>query len=490
MCTKDRKIIKPNAAFGELLTSTFTPITQIDPTYGIKDKTDVEIFTDGSTGSVNIAFVETGCVYRLSTGTDPAGFAILRSIRSMIYRPGQSVRYRFSARFSDPLTLTTQRAGASAIGNELSFSYQGTSFGILHRTGGRAELQQLTLDTTSSNETATIQLDGVNFDVSITAGTAPHAAFEIGDFSFTGWEVFQNSNTCTFISMELGDKTGAFNLTTTGTLVGSFTELDAGTLSTDVFVSQTAWNGFRLTGNQTDPFTLNQQKGNIYEIVQQYDAYGSVDFNVMEPNSGKFVIAHRIKYPNNNNGPILDIPSMKVGFIVSNTGNASDITMDGGAGSASLEGNINLSRNPTGVSRNRSGIGTTFLGVVSIRVRSDFFDRLNLNEIFPLLTSFAVDGTKPAEVGIFLNPVIGGETNWQFIDQTHSSVEIDTMGVTISSGVLTQEIAGFGLAKSGNTTVNLRGLGIILGRKDVLTIAVRATSGTTDATASVTWEEA
>ena len=98
----------------------------------------------------------------------------------------------------------------------------------------------------------------------------------------------------------------------------------------------------------------------------------------------------------------------------------------------------------------------------------------------------AVDGTKPAEIEIHVNATVGGTQAWVYHGEDNSIVEYDTTGTTVTGG---SEIYAAGVGKSESIQINLRDLDIVLLRGDVLTVGVRATSGTTDATVGITWLE-
>ena len=100
--------------------------------------------------------------------------------------------------------------------------------------------------------------------------------------------------------------------------------------------------------------------------------------------------------------------------------------------------------------------------------------------------TLAVDGTKPALYKLVLNPTLGGTPNWTYTDETLSIVEHDNSATTVTDG---QVLFSGGLGKSDSTDIELQDLRIDLVPGDILSLAVRATNGTTDATGGLVWIE-
>lgn len=484
-------MLGPLTAFGELETSNITPRVQIDAIYGLRTKTDVNTYTrDG--GSVSENDGGTGREFKCSTGLSSTGYARLTSKREVRYRAGQGVLSRFTGRWENPNTSSSARIGLINIGNELTFGYDtNTTFGIFHRRGGRPEIQKLSIDTTTGSEVATINLDGVSYNVTLTAGTAKHAAYELAQASYTGWSVFHNSTAVFFVNDFEGDKTGAFNLTTTGSVVGSFSEIQAGAASTLDFISQSAWNIDSLDGGSSSAFTLDVTKGNVYSVNFQYLGYGAITYFVENPESGIQSEVHKITYANAYSSPSMDIPIYSTGMIVENSGALTSTSLYSASMFGAIEGAVTPLRNPDSHKSSVSNVTATATNILSIRVSQVFQDRLNLSEVFPILSDIAIEGVKPAEISIFLNPEIDGEPDWRFHDGGNQSiVEYDTTQYAVSIGANTVELFNAGLAKSDSREINLRALDIHLNRGDVISLSAKhGSSQAMDVVAGITWLE-
>ena len=480
-------------AFGALNVSQLRPEIQIDAVYGLRDKTDTEVFS-ATGGSVTEDFGTTGINFKCSTGTNIGGYGIVRSRRAVSYRPGQGLLLRFTAGFSAPVALGAQRAGGINSENELSFGYQGTDFGIFYKANGKLEIQTLTITAgaTGGPETATITLAGVPYSVDLTAGTAAHNAFEIAsdsDFAAgSAWRAYQNGDTVTFLAQALGDKTGTFSFASSSA-TGSLVETRAGSNAVETFITQENWNNDAMDGTGPSGMTLDPSKGNVFEIKLQYLGYGAITFFVENQDTGRFTLVHTIKYANLNTSPSLSNPSFKVGWFAASLGSTTDIYTFGASGMVGIEGEQQPRRLPDAQESEKSGVGSTYTNIITVRNRNTFNARVNLSEILPSNIEVAVDGTKISQYRVILNAVLGGEPNWQYEDEDHSIAEYDTAATTATLGSNSQLILAGVLGKTANTSAILVDYDIHLIPGDTITIAVRTTSGSTDAAVSITWLE-
>ncbi len=117
------------------------------------------------------------------------------------------------------------------------FGYNGTSFGVLHSTGGVREIQTFTVTVrTTTGGTVTFRLNGLDTEVTLaTAASTTITANNIAAQTFPGWTVEARGATVIFLANSVGDKAGAFSVTL-GTAIGTagtFAETLAGVASTD-----------------------------------------------------------------------------------------------------------------------------------------------------------------------------------------------------------------------------------------------------------------
>lgn len=479
----ETKIIDPLTVFGEVLTTQMTAVAQVDAVYGLRSKTDVEVFTDGSSGSVDVTDSTTGKEFRCQTGTTVGGYGLVRCKRQLKYRPGSGMVFRYTARFSSPAKDGAQRAGPVGVGTELSFGYDGLRFGILHRTGGKQEIRTLTISAAGNNDTLSVTLNGTAFPVVLSSATTTKlVAKQIAATSFTGWYASHNGSTVIFISTTVGAKTGTYSLSSNGTAAGTFAQTGAGIAVVDSWTYKENWNA-------QPGFPIDPQKGNVFQIKAQYLGYGSIEFYIEDKITGRFVLVHQIQYANANTGPSLYVPSMATGVFAASLGSTTNLITYSASMASFIEGQKLPLRNPYGKIFSKSSVGTTLTNILSIRVRRDFAGIANLSEMFPLNIDYAVDGTKPAECYLYLNPTVAGNQDWTYIDQTNSVCDYDTAGTTVTEGSDTQLLHASGVSKDGVSIVGAKDLDIRLEAGDVICLAVKATSGTTDVTASISWQE-
>jgi hypothetical protein len=489
---------RSHTAFGELSVAESTPSVNLAAGFGLRDLTDIETFTgdDLATptgGTANVELGSNGYEYRCRTETGIGGYGVIRSRRSVIYRPGQGTIGRFTARFTTGVANSIQRAGFVNLGVEVVFGYNGATFGILHRYGGGAEIRKLTIDTAASgNETLTITLNGTAYNVSVTSGTVQHNAAEIESSAstFTGWGVYANNDEVLFTAQSVDAKSGTYSISSTGTCDGTFSQIRAGASVTDDHVAQSDWNVDKMDGTGPSGMTLDPTTFNVFQIKYKYLAGGDIAFWVLKDTTGALQLVHRIIWQNNNTIPNMQIPNLKIGWLAASLGSTTDLSVYGASAMSATEGKIQRVRNPWGHPATLSSIGTNLTPVLAIRNRRVFNDVINLLEVLMLSATVGVDGTKPADIEIILNPSLDtGEYAWQYENETHCLVEYSTFTNSdrVSQGANSQEIYSRQLSKTDSALIDLEKFNVRLVPTDVLVIAVKATSGTTDSAVSFNW---
>lgn len=482
------QISGPLSPFGELLTAEITPDVQIDAIYGLSTE-EHETFsaTGGSATASNSMFT-------CASGTSVGGYGVIRSKRSVRYRPGQGVIGRFTASYTTGVANSQQMAGLFTAERGLWVGYNGTSFGVMRQNGAALEVQTLTLTAgASGTESLTITLNGVDYTFNVSSGTATANATTIAAQSYTGWNAYQvvdsSANvTVVFAATAVGDKASTFsfvNNTGGGTCAASFAETQAGASHTETWVYQSSFNLDPLDGTGASGITLDPTKLNVWQIELQWLGAGAITYSVENPTTGRFVPFHRIAYANNNTEPSLTNPALKVGWVAYSLGSSTALTVKGASAAILVCGPSRSLRDAHGVSNSKTAVGTNYTSIVSVRCSAVYGGKINLSKLVPLLATVAVDGTKPAEVALILNGTLAGAPAWTQ-SSVHSAAEYDTAGTTVSGGSTVYSAA---VAKDGGIELDLSRYkdSLKLEREDTLTIAVKASSGTTDASASITW---
>lgn len=255
----------------------------------------------------------------------------------------------------------------------------------------------------------------------------------------------------------------------------------------DTWVAQENWNGDTLLGTGPTGVTLDHTKGNVYEIQFQWLGYGAIIFAVEEPSTGNFVPVHTIDYANNNTVPSVLNPSFPILWSVENTTNSTNIVLKGASCCAEVEGDIKYLGPTNAIGNTKTGITTTPTNILTIRNKSTYQSVTNKAPINVLKYSIAVDGNKPAEFQLIKNTTLGGTPSYTDVSTNTSVIEYDTAGTTITGGQVVDfsTLAASGsLNESGTETTE-----IILLPGETLTLAVSATTSTTDVTSAIRWVE-
>ena len=272
-----------------------------------------------------------------------------------------------------------------------------------------------------------------------------------------------------------------------GTSFGIMTRND----SVDTWVAQADWNGDKMdgTGGASNPTgqNLDPTKGNVYQINFQWLGFGLIEFAIEDATTGRFVPVHQVRYANANTVPSLLNPSFPILWSVENTTNNTNITLKGASCVGEIEGKIEYLGPTNAIGNSKAGVTTTLTNIITIRNKSTYQTITNRTPINLLKYSISVDGNKPAEFQLIKNTTLGGTPSYTDISTNTSVIDYDTAGTTISGG----QVIDFGTlgatgsaSESGTSTTD-----IILLPGETLTLAVRASATTTDATAAIRWVE-
>lgn len=346
-------IHEPRLPFGSLHTESLHPVFQTDGVYGIN--TQQIIATTGlAVGAGAGSGSNTGSNNMLisSTGTTQYSFASMKSRRRLRYRPGQGVVGRFAGLYSTPAANSIVVAGFGTAESGFYFGYNGTSFGILHSTGGVREVQTLTVTTasTATNDYRITLPSGATVDIPATANSSTtQTAYEISLGDFPGWTANAVGATVVFLASSVGNKSGTIALSqpSAGTpAAGTVAETVAGVAGTDTWIAQEDWNGDVCdgTGSSSNPsgFNLDPSKGNVYQIGVQYLGFGAVTCQIETVSSGSnnptFTTVHTFKFNNTLTAPHSRQPSFPFTMSAYSAGSTTDVSVSIGSFGGFIEG--------------------------------------------------------------------------------------------------------------------------------------------------------
>lgn len=419
-------------------------------------------------------------VFKVTSGTSLGDYGTIRSFRSLNYKTGQGAKVRMCAMFNNSESLTWSGVGAINLGDELSFGYNGTNFGIWHRYGGKAEVQDLQITgAAGGSENATININSVEYTVPLTSGTVQHNAYEIADYLDTngsGFEVEQIDDIVRVDFTSDGDKSGTFSFSSS-TATATFSEVTAGVTKTSNHIPQESWNGTKVSW-------LDPSKGNTYMIVYQ-NGYGDAHFYV-EDQSGNNVKVHTINWSNNSTRPNLSNPSIHVGLYATSIGATSAVTVECAYLAGFVSGDISPTRNPRAYD-NTVAIGTTLTNIMTIRNSRTYNGIHNQIEFEPKSITLTNDGTKGAIFQIRANPTVAGEPNFQEVG-TNLITQVDTSGTTVTEDG--RYLASYTVGRLSSEIIDLTNLRIRVPPSLRLVICGKMTSGSSsDLSATLTWYE-
>ena len=488
------------SAFGEPLAISPTAVIQLDGIYGVT--TDViQLYTNG-TGSV--ANSVSG-MFQVSSGTTAGGYGVLRSKRFLRYRPGQGIVTRFTAAFTQGVEGNRQFAGLANQENRISFGYNGTRFGIVRSTGGKATILLMTMTAApNASQTATITLNGVAYTVALTNSTVDQAVVAITNRvgGYGGWLFQQTDGAMLWLAPGLGPMNGEFSFTSTGNATATFEVKQAGVAQTDNWTYQEDWNVDRMDGSNTidtnpSGMTLDPTKLNIYQIGMRWLGAGVISYALEDQESGTIVYVHREHYVNQHERPHVDNPSFKIAYTTTNTTNTSNVTVRGASMYGAVEGTISqneLTRSWYTSKTNLAKDTTHHLMSIKNSVVTNGLAGanngnyiLNAKEAILKSLSVSVQSTDPASVYLFFEPSSFSGTytyfNIPYCNEVHA---VDTG--TFNTAVDTPIYAGL-LAINGTINIDLSAYRITVPPGSWVSIAIRSTNSVSQVTSALVWSE-
>lgn len=460
---EDISLGQNNTAFGELATEQSKAFIQASAIYNLLPA-NFRSFTSG-TGTTEVA----DKLFTCETGVGIGGYGAIQSFRSLNYKPGTGGKARFTAIFESNVANSWQGAGLLTIADELSFGYNGTSFGIWHRYGGIAEVRNIQITGgAGGSETLTLTLNDVAYSIPLTSGTEQHNAYEIENWLNNNqsiWYAQQTDDIVQVTSLSDGAKSGTYSFSSSSA-TATLSQLTAGATKTSDFINQQDWNG------DFDNSNLNPALGNVYQIKYQYLGFGDIKFYIENPMSGLFENCHTIRYANSSTTPSVSNPSFKVGLYCVSLGSTTNLKVSSASMSAFIEGTDFKTRNPRAVN-NTQIVSGDLTNILTIRNTRSYNGIVNQVEVEPLIVSLANESSKNAIIELRANATASGDTNFQNIGN-NLVTDIDVTANTISGGRL---LSSFTLGGGQSQEVDLSKLNIRIPPTLKFTIGGQVTSG-------------
>lgn len=270
-----------------------------------------------------------------------------------------------------------------------------------------------------------------------------------------------------------------------GYMVGTFNE-DFAILRRDNGVDNWTvrddFNIDKLDGTGPSGMTINLAFGNVFKIQYQWLGFGEIDYQVENPDTGRFFTFHAIRYANSSPDTHSFIPSFPLSAEAVNTSGSGTMTVSVPSHAAFRQGTTKLSGNLYSTSNLKTV--TTEENILTVRNDAVFNGLPNRNNVFPTILSMAATGTA-AIIRIVENATLGGTPAFTPINANVSVMSVDTAGTTVTGGkpLYTGVIAG-----TGATNINLQDLFLETQPGSTLTIAATGV-GSITALVGLSWAE-
>jgi hypothetical protein len=273
--------------------------------------------------------------------------------------------------------------------------------------------------------------------VAVTTGSTTAVAYQLSKATYVGWDAEQVGATVRFLANSVGDKTGAFTLSSTGTTAGTFAETLAGVAATDTWYPQTAWNGDVCDGSNSTSnksgYNLDPSKGNVFQIDITYLGFGPIIFKLMTTSSGNnpiYTVVHVLKFPNTRTATTISQPSFPFTMAAYSAGSTTDVSVSVGSFAGFVAGQKNLTGPRMTYSQSSTAV-TAAAYKALLTVRNDRTYRTRANQAVVNLLSFggAIEDTTPVTVLLIRNATLAGTPNFQAWSPS-SCTDVDTAATT------------------------------------------------------------
>jgi hypothetical protein len=470
----------PRQPLGSIHTESLSPVFQTDAVYGINSD-EVRVTASGS-GDATAA----NQLFTISTGTTIGSYAVLQSRKRLRYRPGQGMVGRFSALWSSPVASSIVVAGFGTPEAGYYFGYNGTSFGILHSTGGMREIRTLTVTGASSTtETIVIKLDGTSHNVAVTNnGSTTKTAWEIAQATYAGWTAEAIGATVVFVSNTTGARSGTYEINTaTAPTAGTFAQTKAGVSNTSTWIPQSSWNADKMDGTGRSGATLDPSKGNLFQINVECHGFGSVSFKIeitpTDGNNADFVTVHTILIPNTRTTTAISQPSFPFSMAANSAGSTTNVSMSCAFFSGFIEGTrVNSGGRFSYAAQSTAVDSSAYRALATIRNDLVFTGRPNQSVFYLKSVTSGCKHTSPVMVYLIKNATLAGTPNFSQWS-TASSTYVDTSATTCTVDNNSQIIWSGVLGAAGELSAEFDEF-ISIQPGETITIAAKTTTGTAD----------
>ena len=256
----------------------------------------------------------------------------------------------------------------------------------------------------------------------------------------------------------------------------------------DTWTAFADWSNGINGGNLAWLNLIDWTKGNVFQIQFQWLGFGEIRFAVENPESGGFVVVHRIRFANTSTATSLLNPTLPIMAQVANTTNDTAVILRTPSAMGFCEGKIDNPTPPHPLSLPRTltatktGV-TTEANVLTLSSPATWLTKANRIRSQLGMLSVATDGTKSATVRITKDTALGGVPAYNDYSTNTSPIEFDVAGTTLTGGSV---VFAATLDKVDSQVFNLREWALFLNPGEKLTVSVQS-SGATDVAIAINW---
>lgn len=481
------------SAFGEPISVPVTPVLQLDGLYGL-DPLQFETYTGAFLNGDPVGTATTtGTLMQVGSGTSLGGYGVIRSKRAVRYRPGQGALARFTAMFTGPVSLYTQRAGFFIQEQALQIGYNGENFGVMRANGGKAHIHKITVtgagggtenvDVTLDGTTETIVMTGTN----VNANAASLAAGI--ESAFPSWIVDQYDAEIYILSSSLGPKAGAFTVVRNGAGTSTFADVVAqtGVTQTENWTYQYDFIHDKLDGTGPSGMIIDPTKLNVYQINFRWLGVGTIQYAV-ESDDGKMIVFHHEHFANENTDVHIDNPSFKIGYVAySLGGTGTNVTVSGASMMGAIEGLIETTKptNSSFFTTSSTLSQDAWHHLLTAHNKLIHRDKINTRELLVKNVTASFNSTAGVQVALVIDAPITGRT-FNSISEWSSVAESKTESVV----TLPERVAYiFGVDGGGTASINLEELRFAIPPNSDVSILVRSSNQIQRSDVSMSWVE-
>jgi hypothetical protein len=254
--------------------------------------------------------------------------------------------------------------------------------------------------------------------------------------------------------------------------------------------TQANWNGDKLDGTGPSGITLDLTKSQIFWTDIEWLGVGNVRCGFII--NGQYIVCHTFQNANLNNTVYMTTAVLPVRYEITTTGLiAGAATLKQICSSVVSEGGYEQIDQPQVARRSTSltGLGTTFVPLISIRLASTAYGAVVLPRSVNIFPASADD----FEFVLVKNPTLTGAPSWSAVP-SDSTVEFDVAATGYTGGDIVEQgyLSATNLAATSISDALLYNWDLQLGvslapASDIYTLGIRTLSGTGDAIGAITY---